>query len=100
MEAAALSSGDNKAWKALSLVFVFWPAAIWSVGAIIAVTAILSGCEITARGPEECVRFGADIGELIYPLWSLGFFLPIVIIWVAVTSPIVELVRLSLRKFR
>lgn len=76
MEAAAVSSGNIKAWKGLSLTFVFWPAAIWSAGATVAVTAALNGCKIRALRPEECILFGADIGGLIYLFghWVFSFF--------------------------
>lgn len=82
----------------LTLLIVFWPAGLWVIGFLVAQVAQASGCKIWAKGPEECLVFGADVGEFIYPLWSLGFYLLGVFLWVPIGLIILGILRFTIRK--
>ncbi|KIC09996.1 hypothetical protein RA19_12565 [Leisingera sp. ANG-M1] len=86
------------AW--LSLLILLWPLALWVAGFIISQAAQTGGCKIWAKGPEECIFLGTNIGELIYPLWSLGFYLPFVLLWVPCGLIILGIIRFALRNAR
>lgn len=76
-----------------SVLIVLWPAILWGCGFIVSLIARWNGCKISARGPEECLFLGADVGEFLYPLWSLGFFLIYVFLWVPIGLIILGIVR-------
>lgn len=84
----------------LRILIVFGPLAVWLAGMLLLAIVLLGGCEVMALGPQECIVFGRDIGEDIYPLWSLGFFFPIVILWVAISSLVIELARWIIARTR
>ncbi|ETX13560.1 hypothetical protein OCH239_09785 [Roseivivax halodurans JCM 10272] len=80
--------------------FVFGPAAVWLAGFALSCILVLAGCGLHAAGPQECIVFGRDIGEDIYPLWAVGFFLPAVLVWAAIGSLAWELANFLLRQLR
>lgn len=81
----------------LALFVVLWPAFLWLFALLIAQLARFNGCTIWARGPEECLFLGADVGEYIYPLWALGFYLLYVFLWVPIGLILLGLIRLARR---
>ena len=81
----------------LSILIVLGPAILWLIGFAVAQLARLKGCKIWAKGPEECIILGADIGEFIYPLWSLGFYLLFVFLWVPIGLIILGILRFARR---
>lgn len=76
---------------------ILWPAVLWLLGVIAAQIVLLNGCTLTARGPEECLMLGFDVGEWVYPLWALGFFLVYVLIWIPIGLLLVGIIRLFLK---
>lgn len=79
--------------SSISVLIVLWPAILWGCGYSVSLIASWNGCKIWARGPEECIFFGTDVGEFIYPLWSLDFFLLYVFLWVPFGLIILGIVR-------
>ena len=88
---------EKEVSRFVSIFIVLWPAILWACGYVVAQIARWNGCKILARGPEECILFGADFGELIYPLWSLGFYLLFVFLWVPFGIIILGIVRYTYR---
>ena len=80
----AVDVKDKREWVSsyLALLVVLWPVGLWLIGFIVAQLAWLNGCKIWARGPEECLILGTDVGAYIYPLWSLGIYLLGVLVWI------------------
>jgi len=78
--------------RLLVMALVFWPWLIIVLELIVIWLATAWGCTISSRGPETCMVLGHDIGERLYPLWSVGFQLvyslfwvvPGIILWVAI----------------
>ncbi len=94
-------NADDEISTPLALLIVLWQAGVWVIGFIaylllrlIAYLLLrLKGCNISARGPEECLIWGADFGEYIYPLWSLGFYLMGTFLWVPIGLILLGLLR-------
>ncbi len=73
---------------------VFWPIPILLLEILILIWAESRGCTIWARGPEPCIVLGRDIGEHLYPLWSVGYQAMFGIGWVIDALLIWGLVKL------
>lgn len=84
----------------LPLLIVMWPAILWLAAFAVSLIVRLNGCKISARGPEECIFLGADVGELIYPLWAMGYYLMFAFLWVPIGLIILGIIRLVRRSFR
>jgi hypothetical protein len=63
-------------------LLVLWPAILWVTAFGVATIAGLGGCEISARGPNPCIVASTDIGDYLYPLWALGHWAVIALLWV------------------
>jgi hypothetical protein len=81
----------------LALLIVLWPAGLWSIGFIAYLLLRLNGCNISARGPEDCLIWGADFGEFIYPFWSLGVYLMAAVLWGPIGLILLGLLRVIKR---
>ena len=81
-----------------AVALVLWPAALWLVAFAVAFVAGRSGCKIWARGPEECMVLGMDIGEYLYPLWAMGYYMLGVILWIPIGFVLLILIWLARRK--
>lgn len=75
------------------VLFVLGPALLWLLLLLISVLFRMYGCTIWARGPEQCIVFGIDIGPQIYPLWGLGYSLIPAVLWIPIALLIVGLSR-------
>jgi hypothetical protein len=84
---------NDRVSTSLALIVVLWPAGLWLIGFFVAQLARLNGCKIWARGPEECLFLGMDVGEYIYPLWSLGFYLLGVFLWIPIGLILLGVIR-------
>jgi len=73
------------------ILIVFWPALIWLGAYTVVSIANLFGCKIWARGPEQCILLGVDIGPALYPLWAMGYYLGAVVAWIPIGLCIVAL---------
>lgn len=92
-----MENADDEISTPLALLIVLWPAGVWVIGFIAYLLLRLKGCNISARGPEECLIWGADFGEYIYPLWSLGFYLMGTFLWVPIGLILLGLLRVIKR---
>jgi hypothetical protein len=84
---------NDRVSTSLALIVVFWPAGLWLIGFFVAQLARLNGCKIWARGPEECLFLGMNVGENIYPIWSLGVYLMGVFLWIPIGLILLGVIR-------
>lgn len=68
-----MQNNVDKVSAPLALLIVLWPVGLWLIEFCVYLLVRLNGCTLSAVGPQECLILGADIGEHVYPLWSLGF---------------------------
>lgn len=68
--------------RLVASLIVFWPWIIIAVEFAVIWWANARGCKIWALGPEPCLLFGHDIGEQLYPLWSVGYQIAFSFMWV------------------
>lgn len=92
-EKSTLPEDTDEVSGILSLLIVLWPAVLWAVGYLVYLLALLNGCKVTAKCPEECIFLGADFGEVIYPLWALGFYLGYAFLWMPVGLIVLAIAR-------
>lgn len=88
-----MTEGRRELPGLVAVLIVLWPALLWVTAFAVAQVARLNGCIIWARGPEECIFLGADIGEYLYPLWALGFSLIYVFLWVPIGLILLGVIR-------
>ena len=81
-------------------LFVLAPALLWLLLLLISILLRMYGCTIWARGPEQCIVFGLDIGAQIYPLWALGYLLIPAVLWIPIALLLVALIRFESRTIR
>lgn len=77
----------------VATLIVAWPAYLWIIAFVIGQIANLNGCTIWALGPEECMFFGADIGDFLYPLWALGYWAVLVVFWIPIGWILVRIIE-------
>ena len=75
------------------VLFVLGPALLWLLLLLISMLLRMYGCTIWAKGPEQCIVLGTDIGAQIYPLWGLGYSLIPAVVWIPIALLIVGLLR-------
>ena len=63
-------------------LFVFLPWLVILVELAILFLAQHHGCTISAAGPQTCLFGGVDFGNVLYPLWSLGYQIAYSFLWV------------------
>ena len=64
-------------------LLIFWPWIIIFLEFVVLIIAKTFGCSISARGPSPCHFLGlVDIGEYLYPLWSIGYQIAFSLFWV------------------
>lgn len=68
--------------RVISVLIVLWPCVLLLLAILILVLASMKGCRVSARGPEVCMVFGRDIGEQLYPLWAMGYYFVLSLLWV------------------
>jgi hypothetical protein len=92
-EKSILAEDTDDISGVLSFLIVLWPAVLCAIGFLVYLLALLNGCKLTARGPEECMFLGTDFGEVIYPLWGLGIYLVYAFLWIPVGLIILAIAR-------
>ncbi|MEM1378429.1 MAG: hypothetical protein AAGG69_13670 [Pseudomonadota bacterium] len=90
---------SKKQLSVLSVGFVFWPWYLILAQIVTVVLATIAGCEISAAGPQPCRALGVDFGEFFYPMWSIGYQIPLSLGWV-IPAYIVRMVILDVIAYR
>jgi len=89
----------KKSW--IPWIIVFWPLIIILIEFLVLWIALSAGCRISAQGPQPCHFLGNDVGEYLYPLWTVGLQLGLAIWWIIPALAIwfgIEAVRSRVKK--
>lgn len=78
-------------------LFVFWPLIPIAFMIIVLLFITLIGCEFSALDSSECIVFGTDIGEWIYPFWAVGYLAAFSLVWIVPAAFVWLVVREILR---
>jgi hypothetical protein len=76
-----------------AILIVLWPAGLCLLGFIVLLIANVNGCKVSAQGPSPCILLATDIGEYIYPLWALGYYLFYAFLWVPIGLILLGIIR-------